>query len=262
MTRIRLNWAEYGCEALGLGLFMVSASVFAVLLFHPGSPVVALLPTAWVRRVLMGLAMGGTALVNIYSPWGRRSGSHLNPATTLAFYGLGKVGPVDLVGYGVAQLAGAVVGMVVASRLLGTRLADPAVNYVVTVPGVGGSAAAVVAEFGMTLVLLTVVLSLLVDPRWARWAGPAAATLVAIYIPLLAPVSGMSLNPARTVGSSVAAGVWTGWWIYLVAPTAGMGLAALLHLRRANGSHCAKIHHDARYRCVFCEWTARPGNQA
>ena len=112
------HWPEYLIEAAGLGLFMLSACVFGVLLFHPSSPVVAAIPDSILRRVLMGAAMGSTAVAIIYSPWGKRSGAHVNPATTLAFFRLGKVKPVDALFYVVAQFAGGVAGTLVAVALL------------------------------------------------------------------------------------------------------------------------------------------------
>ncbi|MGH7704000.1 MAG: aquaporin, partial [Gemmatimonadales bacterium] len=115
MELVRRHYPEYLLEAFGLGLFMISACAFGVLLFHPASPVIAWLPDPLPRRGLMGLAMGLTAVVNIYSPWGRRSGSHLNPAVTLAFWRLGKVDPRDLGGYVAAQFAGGVLGTLIAA---------------------------------------------------------------------------------------------------------------------------------------------------
>ena len=106
-TRRTLNLVEYAAEAWALGLFMVASAGFAVLLFHPASPVAATLPDPLIRRVLMGTAMGLTAILNIYSPWGRRSGAHMNPALTYAFFRLGKVALTDLYGYIVAQFLGA-----------------------------------------------------------------------------------------------------------------------------------------------------------
>ncbi|NJO84009.1 MAG: hypothetical protein HC828_15300, partial [Blastochloris sp.] len=75
----------------GLGTFMVSAGVFTTLLEYPGSPVHRAIADADLRRALIGLAMGLTAIAIIYSPFGQRSGAHLNPAVTLTFWWLGKV---------------------------------------------------------------------------------------------------------------------------------------------------------------------------
>src|SRR6516162_2070321 len=112
MTRsLRENWPEYICEAAELGLFMISASLFTILLWHLGSPVLALIQNAFVRRVLTGIAMGGTAVALIFSPLGKRSGAHFNPAVTLTFWRLGKVKNWDAVFYIVAQFAGGVIGV-------------------------------------------------------------------------------------------------------------------------------------------------------
>jgi aquaporin Z len=66
-------------------LFMVSACTFGILLEHPESPARRAIDSSLLRRALMGIAMGATAVTLIYSRWGRRSGAHFNPATTLAF---------------------------------------------------------------------------------------------------------------------------------------------------------------------------------
>ena len=89
------HWREYLIEAAGLGLFMVSAAAMTTLLEHPASPVRLALPDPILRRILMGLAMGLTAASLIYSPWGRRSGAHFNPAVTLTVLRLGKVSRRD-----------------------------------------------------------------------------------------------------------------------------------------------------------------------
>src|SRR6202008_517788 len=119
------HWPEYAAEALGLGLFMVSACLFGTLLFHPGSGVAAALPDVLARRLLMGLAMGGTAMALIYWPPGRRSGAHLNPATTLTFWRLGKVAGTDAAWYTLAQTVGGLAGILVATLVIGRALADP-----------------------------------------------------------------------------------------------------------------------------------------
>ena len=252
------HWPEYLMETLGLGLFMVSACGFATLLEHPASPARHAIPDPSVRRVLMGLAMGLTAIALIYSPWGARSGAHLNPSVSLAFWRLGRVPGRDAAAYALAQFAGAAAGVALMAALLGPRLADPAVHYVVTRPGPPGPAAALAAEFAISLVLMSVVLRISERPRLMKYTGCFAGALVALWIMLEAPISGMSMNPARSFGSAAVAGDWSAWWIYLVAPPLGMlGAAELYRVERrraplAGPRACAKLHHPARVRCIFC----------
>ena len=107
----RFHWPEYLMEEAGLGLFMVSAGLFGTLLEYPQSPVRLAIADPILRRVLMGLAMGLTAVGIIYSPWGKQSGAHINPAVTLTFWRLGKVAGGDAICYVLAQFGGAVVGV-------------------------------------------------------------------------------------------------------------------------------------------------------
>lgn len=146
LNALKHHWPEYLSEAAGLGAFMVSACVFAALLFHPSSPVVVGVEGETARRVLMGAAMGLTNVGLVHSPWGMRSGAHNNPAVTLAFYRLGKVRGADALFYVLAQFAGGAAGVLLAALVLGDVLADAKVNYVVTVPGSFGVAAAFAAE--------------------------------------------------------------------------------------------------------------------
>lgn len=253
------HWPEYLLEALGLGLFMVSACGFGVLLFHPASPVVRALPDAFARRALMGLAMGSTAAALIYSPIGRRSGAHFNPAVTLTFFHLGKVRGRDLGGYVAAQFIGGTIGVGLSAAAFGARLRDPAVHYVVTRPG-GALAAAFVAEVAITFVLLSVVLRVANHPRAMRWAGVCAGTLVWFYITFEAPISGMSMNPARSLASALWARDWTAIWIFFLAPPLGMLAAAewFRRTRRTGAGYCAKLLHLPGDGCIFCDAAKGP----
>jgi aquaporin Z len=251
LNALKNHWPEYLSEAAGLGAFMVSACAFAALLFHPASPVARGVESEAARRVLMGAAMGLTNVLLVYSPWGMRSGAHNNPAVTLTFYRLGKVKGADAVFYVAAQFAGGVAGVALAALVLGGLLADAEVNYVVTVPGSFGVAAAFAAEVFISFVLMSVVLRASNHARLARWTGLLAGLLVALYIGVESPVSGMSMNPARTFGSAVSAHVWTALWVYFTAPLAGMLLAAEVFARTGARAACAKLHHHNRKRCIF-----------
>jgi len=254
----RWNWREYLIEAAGLGLFMLSAGAFGALLEHPASPVHGALPDPLGRRALMGLAMGSTAIGLIYSPWGQRSGAHFNPAVTLTFFRLGKVAARDLAGYIAAQFLGAALGMAVAAGVLGAWLADPAVNFVATQPGPAGAFVAFLAEFTLTFFLMGVVLQVSNTPQFARFTGLCAGACVALFITFEAPLSGMSLNPARSLASALAAHDATSLWIYFLAPPLGMLGAAAAYRRRHGPARvlCAKLQHPAQVRCIFCEHQA------
>jgi aquaporin Z len=250
----RSHWPEYLCEALALGAFMASACLFTVLLEYPGSRLHSALPSPAVRRVLMGIAMGATAIAIIYSPLGRRSGAHMNPAVTLTFLRLGRVAPRDALGYVLAQFVGGAAGVVLAASLAPMALVHPSVNYAVTVPGTAGWVVAAVAELVISFALVVVVLTMSHRPRSAPYTGVAAGALVAFYIAIEAPYSGMSMNPARTAASALSAGVWTAWWVYFLVPPIAMLLAAEAYLRTTRRAQvgCAKLHHSKRVRCIFC----------
>jgi aquaporin Z len=202
----------------------------------------------------MGLAMGLTAIAIIYSPMGKQSGAHFNPAVTLTFHRLGKISSWDAVFYIGAQFLGAIGGVAIMELVGGAILRHQSVNYVATLPGPWGGPPAFLAEAGISFVMMTMVLAVSNHPRWARFTGIAAGLLVALFIFVEAPVSGMSMNPARSFGSAAIPGLWTNLWIYFLAPTAGMLLAAQLKERvgRKSGIFCAKLHHTESKRCIFC----------
>src|SRR5438309_7509409 len=74
-SALATHWPEYLMEAAGLGIFMLSAGGFGIVLFHPASPIVSAVADSLLRRFLMGCAMGLTAVCLIYSPWGQQSGA-------------------------------------------------------------------------------------------------------------------------------------------------------------------------------------------
>lgn len=253
------HWPEYVAEAAELAMFMVAACAFGVLLFHPASPVVALVHSQSIRRLFMGIAMGGTAIAIIFSPLGQRSGAHFNPAVTLTYLRLGKIQRWDAAFYILFQFIGGIAGLLVSAVMLNRWIGDASVNYVTTVPGAGGAGLAFIAEGTISFVLMTVVLNVSNTKRWARWTGVFAGALVAIYIFFEAPISGMSMNPARTFGSAVGAQTWTALWIYFTAPPLGMLFAAEIFLRVKAGcaAGCAKLHHHNQKRCIFrCNFQA------
>ncbi len=262
METLRRNWPTYVVDGICLGLFMVSAATWATVLQHPDSPV-----RVWIggtpgetvlSRVPMGIAMGATAVALIYSPLGARSGAHMNPAVTLTFLWLGRLSRTDAAGYVAAQIAGGLAGFLIAVAALGAGLSHPAVNYVATEPQLGVGTA-FIAEAGISFVMMTAVLELSARARFARLTGLAAGLLIALFIAVEAPLSGMSMNVARTLPSNLWAARTSTLWLYATAPLLGMWLAAVRYVRwpglRRDDARvaCAKLHHDRRVHCIFCE---------
>jgi aquaporin Z len=117
-----------------------------------------------------------------------------------------------------------------------------------------GPFVAFLAEVVISFVLMSVVLLVSNTKDIARFTGLFAGVLVATYITIEAPISGMSMNPARTFASAVPSQIWTHIWVYFTAPLIGMLLAAEVYLRTkgAKGIQCAKLHHQNDKRCIHC----------
>ena len=251
---LRGHWPEYLIEAWALCTFMIAAGALSTVLGYPGSPVVKALHSEDLRRALVGVAMGLTAVALIYSPWGKRSGAHMNPAVTLTFLRLGKIARWDAAFYMVAQFAGGLLGVLLSAVVLHDAFTAPPVRYVATLPGSLGAVGAFAAEFVISAMLMSVILRLSNHPRYWRFTGLCAGAMVAVYITLEAPLSGMSMNPARSFASAFPGGLWQDLWVYFTAPVLGMQAAAGWHLYR-NGRPavgCAKLLHTAEQRCIHC----------
>jgi len=137
--------------------------------------------------------------------------------------------------------------------LLGPAFVAPPVGAVATLPGPGGLAVAFTCELAISFALVLMVLTLGSYPRLTRYTGFFVGAALFLYITFEAPLSGMSMNPARTFGSAVAAHNYQALWIYFTAPLAGMLVAAEVHLRLARTARagCAKVVHA--FPCIFCE---------
>jgi aquaporin Z len=220
------HWQDYLIEAWALGVFMLVASVVSTALESPGAFLNKIIVNNGARLVLIGMAMGATAVLLIYSPWGKRSGAHMNPAVTLAFLRLRRISPINTMFYILAQLLGGLLGVLVAWALLRERFTQAPVQFIVTQSGPAGASVAFLAEFLISYGLMLTILVVSNIRRLAPYTGIAAGVLIALYVSLETPLSGMSMNPARTLASALPARFWHDLWIYFTAPVAGMLTAA------------------------------------
>jgi aquaporin Z len=253
MNVLRRHYPEYLMEAAGLGFFMISASLVTALLEYPVSPIRQAISDPSLRRFIIGVAMGLTAIAIIYSPWGKQSGAHINPVVTFTFFRLGKIKPVDALFYVISQFVGGWLGVLLAARILQGAIAHPTVNYIVTIPGKSGASIAFIAELFISFGMMMMILIVSNQSKLSRFTGLFAGVLIAAYITIEAPLSGMSMNPARTLASALLASHWTALWVYFTAPLLGMLLAAETYVR-VKGRHavyCAKLHHQNDQRCIF-----------
>ncbi|MEP7363600.1 MAG: aquaporin [Acidobacteriota bacterium] len=218
----RPHWPEYLIEAAALGVFMISACVFTVLLEHPASPIHLAIDDVFQRRVLMGLAMGLTASAIIQSPWGHRSGAHMNPALTFTFWTLGKISARDAFFYVLFQFAGGLAGVLLSAIVIGPPLWHSAVNFAPTIPGMPGEAAAFWSEAAISALLMATALIVSSSATLRPWMPVFAGLLVGSFIVFESPLSGMSMNPTRTLASAIPSGEWNAIWIYFTAPPLGM----------------------------------------
>jgi aquaporin Z len=218
------NWRLYIFEAIGLGIFMISACLFAALL-EGKTNIHEALPDNLIRTLIMGLLMGATALFIFYFPPTASSGSQINPAVTLTFLRLGRMCPWDAFFYILFQFIGGTLAVLLMQLFLGPVLTDSPVRSVVTIP-VRGLIPAAITEFLIALVTMLTVLLTSARPGLFRYTRIFCAFLVSTWVILAGPISGFGMNPARTFASALPANTWTAIWLYMTMPVAGMLLAA------------------------------------
>jgi len=241
------HWAEWGCELAGTAILLFGGLSGLFLDFAPDSLAARILPGQSWRLLVTGLILAATGLIVTASPLGRRSGAHLNPSVTLAFWARGHVHPHDLAGYVTAQVIGALAGTELARRCWGSRAA--ALDLGVTLPGHGISAPGAAAiEASATFLLLTAIFVAVSTPRSARWTPAVAWGAVALLIWQAGARTGASLNPARSLAPALLAPHTADLWIYLIGPVAGALLAAgVIAVLPGIETRTAKLLHDPRY---------------
>lgn len=203
--------------AEGLGTF---ALVFA----GPGAIAVDAASGGAVSGVGIGLSFGLIVMAMIFA-LGHVSGCHINPAVTLAFLSLRRIGPGRAAGYIAAQLLGAVLAGLAIVAIVGDEGQAGA-----SIPRIGGVDAALWSEVILTFFLMLVIAGVATDHRAQ---GAFAAIAIGGYVAFAAtgwgPIANASMNPARSFGPAVAANVWDSHWVYWAGPIAGAVAAGFVY---------------------------------
>ncbi|NEU70046.1 hypothetical protein GK091_24420 [Spirosoma agri] len=234
------HWPNYMAEAMGVSLFMIGSCCTAVLLHHPDSPVRQFLgESKLVRRTVQAVIMGLVLLIINYNPAGKKSGSLINPAITLSYRYLGKISTVDTIWYILFQCTGAISWGFIFYQLLEKWYSHPDVNYNLSAPRpeMGGWPVAFLAEFSISSLLIFVSLLSLHSKKFHKLSSSFGVGLIMLYIIFEAPFSGMSTNPARSLGTAAGALNFHYYWIYMVAPFSAMLLTTFVFQRIWKPNH-------------------------
>ena len=261
LALIGRHWRHSLAEAAGLGFFMLGASVVTTQLRYREAWLHQYVTSPFAQLAVLGAAMVFVVLAIIYSPWGNHSGAHINPAVTIGMWRLGKIEPYAAFFYIVSQFIGGVLSVQLCGLFLGRGYTKVGTDYVVTKPGPRGPTAAFVAEWIITFVLMMVLMWALSDPKSEKFAGLMLAILIGFYLVVEEPLSGMSLNPARSFASALAAREWKDLWIYFVAPMSATLTAAELFRWMTGGAGDLSAHSKDKENEAERERTKTPQEQ-
>jgi aquaporin NIP len=215
-------WRRAGAEAL---------AAFALVFAGCGAIIVNQRYHGTLGSVGVSLVFGLIIMVMVYAT-GHLSGAHINPSVTIAFTLTRHFSPRDAIAYIAAQLTGATLAALV---LLGVWTSKPA-HLGATVPTVHAGSA-LLYEAILTALLMFVIMAVATDTR-AVGAGAAIAIGGVIGLDALfgGPVTGASMNPARSFGPALVSGDWHDFWIYLAGPILGATAGALAY-QLVRGEH-------------------------
>lgn len=203
-----------------LFVFMGVGSIAAMLLTAPdlGGGIVII---AAAHGLSIALLVGGIGVI---------SGGHINPAVTFAMLITGRIGVARGALFIVAQMAGAVIGMLLLKAFLVDEVFDaiPGAGGHAVAPSVASNLAAVGVEATITFLLVWTVFATAVSPRGPRNVAPLFIGFAVFVFHLVAiPYTGAGGNPARTFGPQLVMSRWDDWWIFYVGPLIGAAIAAL-----------------------------------
>ena len=215
----------YLSECIGTALLVFVGLSIVIFNNGDGSPIKALFPSPGLRRALTGFLFGTTGCLITLSPVGRISGAHINPIVSLAFRLKKRMSTRHTIGFIIAQLIGSVIGAV---PLLLWGHQGASVGYGATLPIPGPYIVPFLGELITSFLLVAGIFFFTGHKRLRRWTPFLTPPLYCLMVYAEGPLSGTSTNPARSFGPAIISGLWTGHWIFWLAPLCGALLAVLL----------------------------------
>ena len=261
------NWGEYAAEFVGTLLLVLIGLSAVVFDFGNGTPMDHWIPGKSPRLLVTGLLFAGTGSLIAVSPIGRRSGAHINPAVSLGFYVHGKMHLRDFVGYVVAQFGGAIGGALLLQTAWRAHAAS--IKDGMTLPGDPPYtvAQAFAAEAALTGLMVLLIFLFVSSKRLMRWTPLMNWLVIATMVWREAPISGTSLNPARSIGPALVYGLWRDQWLYCIAPPLGalaaVGVYRLLTMGKIDtltGKLFHRIHDTSIFKNVAAPSRPHPAS--
>ena len=246
-----LIW-QFVAEFIGTALLLAIGLSFVIFDFGGGSIVAKIIPSVGVRRLITGFLFGSTGCLVTLSPVGKVSGAHINPAVSFAFWLRGKMNNQALAGYVISQMLGAVAGCYF---LLLWKSQGSGISFGNTVPGVAGFWAAFAGEVITTSCLITVIFTFVGNKRLRDFTPYTMAPLYCFMVWAEGGVSGCSTNPARSFGPAVISGVYTAYWLYVIAPLLGSLLTVFVFKK-------LRLHHYYKIESARISFHDEPSPQS
>lgn len=238
----------YLSEFIGTALLVLVGLSAVIFINGKGSPIIKLIPDAGIRRAVSGFLFGTTGCLITISPVGKISGAHINPVVSIAFWLRKNMQFKNMLGFITAQMAGAALGCL---PLLLWKNQGQSMDYGATIPS--SLNAAFIGEIWTTFVLIAVIIFFTTHNKIKNFTPFMMPVIYGVMVFVEAPLSGTSTNPARSFGPDIISNVWTGYWLYWIAPIIGTLIAVLVfrvgwlkHLK----SDVAKLYHFEKYRRI------------